>query len=164
MSLSPVGSPVLHRAGVLDDQANGVAAGWDDTRPRLDRTMAVDVVGDVDTEMGAEMDNMNMNRKSSVPVELSEDRNFNGIEDPENIDDAEDSGASQKVMEYLHDAREDAAADSAAPMFQKLKKNHSNSSEAELAEPAEDIPQATAQLSTPMLSPIMDDSPSVHVR
>lgn len=79
-------------------------------------------------------------------------------------DDAEDSDTSRKVMEYLHDAREDTVGDLDHPVFQGYKKIHQESSEVQ--EPtSEHVSEVVSGNSSPPLFPsTIEGIQSSHVR
>lgn len=157
MSSLPEGSSVLH--GGVDDveEESRAAAEWDNVRQGLERTSIVEIVKTMD------MNVVSADRKTSAGGELhpNEGQDANSADQEinrEHMEDSEDSGASQKVMEYLHDAREDATTDPAGSIFQGYKKIHQDNNE------ADSTVEAAVLSSSPPLSPsTVDDTQSVHV-
>ncbi|KAF8424681.1 Golgi CORVET complex core vacuolar protein 8-domain-containing protein [Tirmania nivea] len=154
MSSLPEGSSDIREGGDHGEDGNGVAAEWENVWKGLERTAAVGVV----------LSNENAHTRASGKVSVGDaetgmDDDIEGSEmdgglSGSNLEDAEDSGASQKVMEYLHDAREDTEAGSAEAMFRGYQKIHHEGRRAE---------DMGTSVSSPTLSTsIADDTQSVH--
>jgi len=153
MSSLPEGSSDIREGGDRGEDENGVVE-WESVRKGLERTAAVDVV------LGNENARSDASGKVTVgDVETGMGDDIEGDEmDGGNLGDAEDSDASQKVMEYLHDAREDTEAGSTEAMFRGYQKIQHEGKK------AEEMPKADTSVSSPTMSTsIADDTQSAHV-
>lgn len=155
MSSLPEGSSDIRGGGDHDGGENRVATEWESVRKGLERTAVVDVV------LSSENAHTGASGKGSVGQGMGDDIESDELDgglSGSNLGDAEDSGASQKVMEYLHDAREDTEAGSTEAMFRGYQKIHHEGKK------AEEIQKVDTSVSSPTLStPIADDTQSLHV-
>ena len=157
MSSLPEGSSDIRGGGGHGEGENGVADERESVRKCLERNAAVGVV------LSNENTHTDASGKVTVDVGVGMDDGIEGSDmdvglNGSNLGDAEDSGASQKVMEYLHDAREDTEAGSTEAMFRGYQKIHHEGKK------AEEMPKVDTSVSSPTLSiSIADDTQSVHV-
>ena len=161
MSSLPEGSSDILGGGDHGEDGNGVVAEWGSVRKGLERTATVDVVlsnESAHTNPGGKVSVGGVETGMGDGIESGEmDGGLNGS-NGSNLEDMEDSGASQKVMEYLHDAREDIELGSTEAMFRGYQKIHHEGKK------AEEIPKVDTSVSSPTLSTSKaDDTQSVHV-
>ncbi|RPB25715.1 hypothetical protein L211DRAFT_806351, partial [Terfezia boudieri ATCC MYA-4762] len=154
MSSLPEGSFDIHGGGVHGEDGSGVVFEWESVRKGLGRTATVDVVLNNET---AQTDASGKVTVGDVETGMDDDiegGEMDGGLGGSNLGDAEDNGASQKVMEYLHDAREDTEAGSTEAMFRGYQNIYHEEKKAD---------EMDTSVSSPTLSTsIADDSQSVH--
>lgn len=179
-------SSLLERSLVLQvgdgySEENGEGPGWEPSQPALERTA---VVGMVENQKIADVKCIIPDQGEHVKLMCGDNEGHDGGKDSCGSndgegggegcggkegckDDAEDSDTSRKVMEYLHDAREDTVGDSDQPVFQGYKKIHQGSNEEQelQKETSEHASEVASENSSPPLYPsTIEDIQSSHVR